>query len=246
MPVLAFGLEVLAFHPEVVLHMIAMGEADTQAAVAAFSGVARRFVAVSSGDVYRAYGVFMGSEPGDIEPMPLTEDAPLRENLFPYRKMASGPNALEYNYEKIQVERLVMNAPKLSGTVLRLPKVYGRGENADLGTIYRYRHHPRWRWTHGYVENVAHAIALAVMDDRAQGRIYNVGEEATATIEERMKCLPAPDLPLDERPANFAQDIVYDTSRIRKELGFREVVTFEEGLRRTLSTQAVKNLAEKV
>jgi len=54
-----------------------------------------------------------------------------------------------------------------------------RRDNNDLATIYRYRHHPKWRWTHGYLENVAHAIALAVMDDKATGRIYNVGEQVT-------------------------------------------------------------------
>src|SRR5437899_2482037 len=41
-----------------------------------------------------------------------------------------------------------------------------------------------WRWTHGYAENVAHAIVLAATDDRAAGRIYNVGEaEAPPQIE---------------------------------------------------------------
>ena len=41
-----------------------------------------------------------------------------------------------------------------------------------------------WRWTHGYVENVANAIALAVSDERAAGRIYNVGEPFTFTMAE--------------------------------------------------------------
>jgi nucleoside-diphosphate-sugar epimerase len=235
MPVVVFEPEVVSFRPEIVLHMIAMGEADAKAAVAAFAGIARRLVVISSGDVYRAYGVFMGSEPGEIETMPLTEGSPLREHLFPYRKMASGPNTLEYNYEKILAERAAMNAADLSGTVLRLPKVYGPGENADLGTIYRYRDHPQWRWTHGYVENVAHAIALAVTDDRAAGRIYNVGEEATPRVEERLKALPPSDLPNDERLANFEQDIVYDTSRIRRELGYHEIVSYEVGIQRTLA-----------
>jgi len=235
MPVREFTPETIAFRPEVVLHMVPMGEADTKAALDAFRNIAKRMVAISSGDVYRAYGVFMGSEPGDAEPVPLTEGSPLRKNLYPYRKSASGPAALEYIYDKILVERLVMNTPELPGTVLRLPKVYGPGENADLATIYRYRHHPHWRWTHGYVENVAHAIALAVVDERAKGRIYNVGEEMTPTIEERLKTLPVNDMPLDERPANFAQDIVYDTTRIRSELGFGEIVSYEEGIRRTLA-----------
>ena len=235
MPVLEFSPDAIGFAPDVVLHMVPMGEPDARAALNAFRSSAKRMVAISSGDVYRAYGVFMGSEPGGIEPVPLTEDSALRSNLFPYRKMASGPAALEYSYEKILVERVVMNAPRSAGTVLRLPKVYGPGENSDLGTIYRYRHRPKWRWTHGYVENVAHAIALAVTDGRSAGRVYNVGEETTPTVEERLKALPPYDLPEDERPANFEQDIVYDSSRIRKELGHDEIVSYEVGIQRTLA-----------
>src|SRR5437868_3018004 len=75
MPVLEFTPEAVGFAPEVVLHMIPMGEADARAALDAFRGTARRFVAISSGDVYRAYGVFMNSEPGGIEPMPLAENS---------------------------------------------------------------------------------------------------------------------------------------------------------------------------
>ena len=37
---------------------------------------------------------------------------------------------------------------------------------------------------YGYVENVANAIALTVSDERAAGRIYNVGEPFTFTMAE--------------------------------------------------------------
>ncbi len=42
----------------------------------------------------------------------------------------------------------------------------------------------RWRWTRGYVENVAAAIALAATDQRAASHTYNVGEERAPTEEE--------------------------------------------------------------
>src|SRR5579864_5118395 len=61
-PVRRIPEELRAYAPEVVLHMIAMGEEDSKAARLAFVGVARRIVAPSSGDVYRAYGVFKGIE----------------------------------------------------------------------------------------------------------------------------------------------------------------------------------------
>jgi nucleoside-diphosphate-sugar epimerase len=34
---------------------------------------------------------------------------------------------------------------------------------------------------------------------------------------------------------NFRQDIAYDTTRIRRELGYSEIVPYELGLKRTLS-----------
>jgi nucleoside-diphosphate-sugar epimerase len=164
----------------------------------------------------------------------LREDSPLRSNLFPYRARARSPDAFEYSYEKILVERVLMSAPDLPATILRLPKVYGPGGNAGLATMYAFRNHPSWRWTHGYVENVAAAIVLAVTDPRGAGRIYNVGEAVTPTISERLAGLPPSDIPAStDASLNFAHDIAYDTTRIRAELGYAEPVSYEEGLRRT-------------
>ena len=66
MPVLAFPDELLDAAPDVVVHMIPMGEADARAAVQAFRGRAQRIVALSSGDVYRAYGRLTGIEPHGV------------------------------------------------------------------------------------------------------------------------------------------------------------------------------------
>jgi nucleoside-diphosphate-sugar epimerase len=222
-PVLRVPSAAIRFAPDVVLHMIAMGEQDAGAAMAIFAGHAGRIVVLSSGDVYRAYGRFVGTEPGPIEPTPLNEDAPLREQLFPYRESAPTKQDLKYWYDKILVERAVRGRIDLPATVLRLPKVYGPGENADLATIYGFRHQPQWRWTHGYVENVAKAIALAVCDPRAANNVFNVGESRTPTMAERLSRLPDRDVALAAEDAkNFAQDIAYDTSKIRRELGFSE------------------------
>lgn len=235
-PVTHFQESLLSPSPDVIVHMMAMGEADARAAVDAFAGCAGRLVVVSSGDVYRAYGRFTGLEPGAIEPGPLGEDAPLRSVLYPYREQASSPDDLNYFYDKILAEREAAANPALSATILRLPKVYGQGGNADLATVYAYRHHPRWRWTHGYVENVAWAIALAATHSAAAGRVYNVGEASTPTVAERLRDLPPSGIPVDtESPFNFDQNIVYDTSRIRTELGYREPVSYVDGLRRTLA-----------
>jgi nucleoside-diphosphate-sugar epimerase len=239
MPIQKFPAKLFEFGPDVVVHTVAMGAIDTQASVRAFAGHTGRLVLLSSGDVYRAYGRFTRLEPGPRDEELLFEDAPLRTKLFLYRAQASTEEALEYWYEKILAESAVRSDPGLPATILRLPKVYGPGSNEDLATIYRYRHHPDWRWTHGFVENVAAAVALAATHLAAAGRVYNVGESSTPTLAERLAWLPPsamePDLNSD---FDFSQDMAYDTSRIRTELGYREIVSEEEGLLRTLRARS--------
>jgi nucleoside-diphosphate-sugar epimerase len=235
MPIQRFPTEVFDFRPDIVIHTMAMGAIDGQAFVTKFSGRTGRLVLLSSGDVYRAYGLFSKIEAGEIEEGLLSENAPLRTRLFPYRAQAASNDALHYWYEKILAERAVLGDPNLPGTVLRLPKVYGPGGNEDLATIYRYRNHPDWRWTHDFVENVAAAVVLAATQPAAGGRVYNVGEAYTPTIAERLASLPQSTLEPDlSSHFDFRQDMAYDTSRIRTELGYREIVSDEEGFLRTL------------
>lgn len=232
-----FPEQTLRFAPDVVVHMIAMTQQDARLAVQTFRGHAGRLVTLSSGDVYRAYGRFTGLEPGPAEAVPLRESSPLRTVLYPYREKASSHEDMLYNYEKIWVEREVLSDASLPGTVLRLPKVYGPGGNAEFATVRRYRNHPNWRWTHGYVENIAAAITLVVTHPKAGGQIFHVGEEATPTIEQRLADLPSSDMSIDESSNfDFQQDIVYDTNKIRNELGYGEIVPYLEGIRKTIDS----------
>ena len=225
MPVTRIPDVLRAYEPEIVLHMIAIGQRDAEAATKAFAGIARRIVAPSSGDVYLAYGVFRGSEDAPLQPGILDESSPLRTKLYPYRTKDTPRDAPEYLYDKILVESALSSDPRLPATILRLPKVYGPEDNANLATVYGFRDHPNWRWTHGFVCNVAQAIAQAIMDEKACGQTYNVGEEATPTVAQRLEYLPKhSSAPPQVHAGNFAQDIAYDTSRIRKHLGYREQV----------------------
>ena len=259
-PVLHFPSELSDPQPDVVLHMFPVGEDDARAAMARFAGVARRMVALSSGDVYKAYGRLLGTETGSAQPGPLEEGADLRESLYPYRYLAAGPSDWTFHYEKILAERAVMQHPSLQGTVLRLPAVYGPRDPYRRFRPFIKRMEDRrpaillesaqaqWRWTHGYVENVALAIALAVVDERAAGKIYNVGESPTPTVAERVRRLgelagwggqvlavEADRLPPHLRaPHQPRQDLVMDTRRLRDELGWAETCSLEEGFRRTI------------
>lgn len=210
---------------DVVIHMVAMGEADAGAAVEAFGGRTGRLVVVSSCDVYRAYGRLTRSEPGPCEPVPLDEEAPLRTVLYPYRGMEAALGRFARDYDKILVENAVRATSGLDWTILRLPKVYGPEDNGDLATVYGFAAVPDWRWTHGHVGNVASAIALAASHPGARNEIFNVGEESTPTMGERLARLPrAGGRTAALPPFDFGQDLVLDSGRLRRQLGYADAV----------------------
>lgn len=260
-----FAREFERFAPQVVLDMIPMGEQDARTVVDTFRGLARRVVVVSSQDVYRAYGRLTGHEPGPVGPVPLAESAPLRHKLYPYRDESprdqDDPQRWLDDYDKILVERVVLADPGLPGTVLRLPMVYGSGDRQhrlfdhlkrmDDGrpAILLDEGLAKWRWTRGYVENVAVAIALAVVDEQAAGRIYNVGQAEALTMAGwvreigravgwpgKIVVVPKNRLPSHLAPGmNTDQHLVADTTRIRQELGYKETVPQDEALKRAVA-----------
>jgi len=238
-PITFFPLEIASENWDIVVHMVLMGEADARSAVETFTGKTGRFVMVSSSDVYRAYGRLTRSEPGAPDPIPLGENAPLRESRYPYRGQEDQLGAFARDYEKILAERIVVGQDTLPWTILRLPKVYGREDNGDLATVYGFARAPEWRWTHGAVENVAVAIECAAKHAGGERGIFNVGEERTPTMAERLSNLPtSPEEPPALPPFDFTQDFVLDTRRLRNDLGFRDVVDEAEAMRSLARAQA--------
>jgi nucleoside-diphosphate-sugar epimerase len=250
---------------DVVIDLILSSGAQAKQLMETFRGVAERVVAASSIDVYRACGVLHGSEEGPLEPVPLTEDSPLRTKLQTYppaqiKMLQQIFGWLDEEYDKIPVERAILGDPELPGTVLRLPMIYGPGDHLrrfhpvlrriDDGrpVILFEESAAAWRSPRGYVENVAAALALAAVSERAGGRIYNVAEmPAFSEIEwaakiaaatgwnGRFVTLPKELTPLHLRqPGNAAQHWTADSTRIRQELDYREIVPLEEAIRRTI------------
>jgi nucleoside-diphosphate-sugar epimerase len=245
------------FRPDVVVDLIAYTEADARSLVEAFRGLVQRVVVISSGDVYRAYGVFNRLEQGPPEPTPIREDGPLRQALYIARAAGAKAGDELYDYEKILVERAVLAEPDLPATVLRLPMVYGPGDDRHRLAPYLRRMldgrpaipldegMARWRCLRGYVEDTAAAIALAATNATAAARVYNVAEPTAFTEAEwvariaagvgwngRVVSVPKGKMPV---PFNTEQDLVVDTSRIRAELGFREIADPDEALRQTVA-----------
>jgi nucleoside-diphosphate-sugar epimerase len=246
--------------PDIVIDTIALTEDDGHQLIETFRGVAERLVVISSADVYRNYELVRGIGEDEPDPRKLTVDAPLRRNRFPYRSSAKDSSDRFYNYDKILVEAAVTNDPDLPSSVLRLPAVYGPGDKQrrlfpylkrmDDGrpAILLERPVVNWRWTRGYVENVAAAICAVAGDQNSAGRIYNVGEVRGLTEFEWISSIAAEvgwkgqivaaepaDLPEQMRSKlSWQHHLETDTSLIRNMTGFSEPVSFREGLQKTI------------
>ena len=286
------------FAPEVVIDLILSSGNQAEELIETVRGVGStagnhrlksvlpRIVAISSMDVYRACGVFHGSEPGPLEPLPLTEESPLRKTTQTYpverlQQLQSVFGWIDEAYDKVAVERAIVSASDvfefqseaeagrycsrfcnggMSATILRLPMVYGPSDHLrrffpivkriDDGrpAILFTEDVAAWRSPRGYVENVAAAVALAATSPQAAGRIYNVAEQESFSELEwakkvadrmgwqgRFVVLPRERIPENLlTPGNFAQHWVASSDRIRRELGYEEIVKTNEAIRRTI------------
>jgi nucleoside-diphosphate-sugar epimerase len=179
---------------DVVVDFVLSSGRQAQQLMDTFRGIAGRVVALSSMDVYRAWGVFYNLEPGGLQELPLTEDSDLRtsRNTYPPEVLKNARETIypwfDDEYDKIPVEQAILADSKLPGTILRLPMIYGPGDpvhrfypilkRIDDGrkqVIFADDVAPL-RTPRGYVEDVGGAVALAATSPHAAGRIYNVCE----------------------------------------------------------------------
>jgi nucleoside-diphosphate-sugar epimerase len=241
--------ELRALEPNVVVDLRAFRREEGRRA-SAFKGVASHAVVASSADVYRAFGRIHRTEPGEPDPLPLTEGSPLREVV------------IDETYDKVGVERAARSDPEFPVTILRLPAIHGPGDYLHRLYAYVKRMDDRrpailldeeiagWRWVRGYVENVAHAVCVAALEERTAGRTYNVADPIAFTELEwvqqiadahgwagQIVVLPNQEMPPGLRQSNsfdLRQDYVVDSTEIRRDLQYAELVAAEEALHRTI------------
>ncbi len=255
----AHRAEFAAFRPDVAVDITALTERHARDLVGVMNGIAGRLVVVSTCDVYRNFGLLLGKEFGRAVSERLTEDSPLRESRYLFREQV-GPDHVFYDYEKIHVEQVVMNS-SIPATCLRFPMVYGPNDRQHR--LYTYvkrmadrrpaimidRAQVHWRGLRGFRDNCDHAIVTAVLNPEAAGKIYNVGEPIAFTEMEwienlaeamhwagKIIAIPSDHLPdYLQQAVNFEYSIDVDTSRLRHDLGYHEVVSFDDGLQRTIA-----------
>ena len=108
----------------------------------------------------------------------------------------------------------------------------------------------RWKCPRGFVEDVAAAVAMAVVDERAASRVYNIAEPVAyaeaqwvRTIGEiagwrgEVLTVPGGRIPL---PYNMGQSLDTDSARIRTELDFAEALNPKVAIERTIAWERAK------
>ena len=262
---------------DVVVDFVLSSGRQAQQLMDTFRGIAGRVVALSSMDVYRAWGVFYKMEPGGLQELPLREESELRTSRITYppealKRTQSIYGWIDEEYDKIPVEQAVLSDHKLPGTILRLPMIYGPGDPAHrfhpvLKRMDDGRKHIIFaddvaaiRTPRGYVEDVGASVALAATLPHAAGRVYNVCEaESFGELDWARKIAAATNwsgefvvLRHDRAPkhllwpGNTAQHVVASSERIRKELGYRELLPREEAIRRTIEWERVNPPADPI
>lgn len=249
---------------DVVVDFITGSPAQAERLMNVFRGITGRIVVLSSMDVYRAMGLLRGTETGPLQPLPLTEESELRSrSQYAPEELNVLRQILPYfdgDYEKIDVEKLVLGDPQLPGTVLRLPMVYGPGDYVHRFYYILKRMDDQrpfilfsddmaaWRTPRGFADNVGYGIALAAASEKAAGRIYNICEEESFSEVEWAKkigeavwwkgefvVLPREKTPKHlTYPRKIEQHLVATAARIRQELGYQEPISIEVGIRRTI------------
>jgi nucleoside-diphosphate-sugar epimerase len=251
-----------AQHFDVVLHMMAMTRQDAERAVDTFAGHTPHLVVASSQDVYAPFGALLKKEERPPSSLPISEDSLLRSSRYIRR---GSPPA----YEKIDVEETFLaHAEKLPVTILRMPPTYGPQDpnhrffpflkriDDKRPAILLDPAYGNFKWSHAYVENVAHAFALALTAAPPRtSRVYNIGEgpqNKTPTVAERLHEFARAAkyrgqiliVPRDQCPPHllhddidFRHDLIINDSAIRKELGYSEIVPPDEAFRGTIAWQ---------
>ena len=213
-------------------------------------GRTSRFIAVGG----LPYEVLVtGSQSPEGVPISIPETSPLFTN----------EERNKFMYLMALSEQTVMEAHQqghYKATMLRYPIIYGPRQLApkEWSIIRRILDGRRQLIIpeeglrlerRAYAENAAHTVLLAVdKPEISAGQIYNVGDERVLSVREWIQIIARTlncELELVSMPFTLAQasrpyvesvhHLVMDISKIKAELGYRDVVPAEEAVQRTVN-----------
>jgi len=164
-----------------------------------------------------------------------------------------------YDYSKVLSENLIQSYGRNKGlqfVILRSWKIFGehdvattavsrfitaclKGEQIQLYNAGRDTTAPY------HIENYCHAIELCLEREEAVGEAFNIGAETEVSIRqlaELIKKLTNSDSKLRDLPPRTSEEAQPMRSypsidKIKSKLGYRPIVSLEEGLRRTIEHQ---------
>lgn len=209
-----------------------------------------KFIILSSQDVYAQFGRMNGHQFDGIESL-VTENS---EKTVPKPFKGVMSHAGGDDYDKKDVEAIYSDfakSKKIDLGILRLPAVFGYGDYqmrfkgiVDFlnqgNTKIPSQNDGAWKWTHGHVNDMAHAVLLSAEKLLSGISIYNVGEIQTPTMKQRVEMIAeimkknvswyefaeVPDeLSVLKKKSN---DFVVDSTKIRNEIGYKEIMTVKE------------------
>ena len=213
----------------------------------ALAGRTARFIGVGGFVSYRGFFTPEANRPAGL-PIPTPEDFPL----------VSDPAEHRFSALVAQAEQAVFRLHP-GATVFRYPYVYGpRQVTPREWSIVRRVLDGRRAivvidgglslMMHGYAENLAHALMLAVdQPQAAAAQVFNCGDEVQLDLRQLIEVaalelgvalerISVPDLPATRALALNAPNApkLMDISRLRSALGYRDLVPTVEAVRRTV------------
>ena len=215
----------------------------------ALIGKIGRFVGVGGVAGYRGY-----MQPGHLFPAGLPSPTP---ESFP---LVASEEELRFSYLIAMTEQVVLEHHP-TAAFFRYPYIYGAYQLVPREWCIIRRILDKRPYiilpdggltlaTHGYAANMAHAVLLAVDKPQASsGQVYNCGDEQTLTLQQTIEVITKamnyqweivgiPNaVAIPSRPYAFQETShhrLMDLFKIKTELGYRDLIPAEEGLRRTV------------
>ena len=177
-------------------------------------------------------------------------------------------DALIEDYDKLPIEEAARADTSFDSVILRLPMIFGPHDKQHrfgwaikaAGTgqpILLDARAAQSRNSYGYIDDMAEALVLAALHPAAAGRTYNAAQTEVRTARhwaqtildvmgvaaEIVEVGPQGRGLLVERAeaANLDYPLTLDSSRIRTELGFAEIVDERVALERTIAWELSQN-----
>lgn len=246
--------DIRAFAPDAAIDTTQAETARTRSVVDCLAGGVKRYVLLSSMDVYMVYGRIHRTEPGPPQPMPVDEKAELR-------KLPGADHTDEI--DNLNAERVVLGQNRLPTTVARLPAVFGIHDyqrrvglqldqmRASENEVEMTATRAQFRWTWGYVENIADMLLACAADTRHGNNVYNLGYPDGSSNAEifRMiadaagwdgKLVITADGSANEG-SDLSQDWIADTSKFRRDFDYTERFSMQEAISRTVKAELGSN-----